>query len=95
VKAPTPPKPKAVSLQILRRRVRAEMRMPGPDGQPRFTSDAQLARYLGVTDSHISHFLRRETRGISWELVDKLAGVFDLQIWQLFYTDAPYTWRSK
>lgn len=71
------------------------MRKPRDNGEPLFASDAQLARYLGITDSHISHFLRRETRGISWALVDKLAAVFDLQIWQLFYADAPYKWRTK
>jgi len=91
----TSPKSPPRSLQILRRRVREEMRKPGTDGQPRFRSDAQLARYLGVTDSHMSHFLRRENRGVSWEIVDKLAEVFDLHVWQLFYMDVPYKWRAK
>ena len=97
--APTPEKPTQklppVSLQILRRRVREEMRRPGADGEPRFRSDAQLARWLGVKESTISHFLRTEKRGVSWRVVDKLARAFDLQIWQLFYQDAPYKWRSK
>lgn len=84
-----------VSLSILRRRVREEMRKPGVDGQPRFKSDAQLARFLGVSGPALSHFLRTDRRGVSWAMVDKLATVFDLQIWQLFYTDAPYHWRSK
>lgn len=92
---PTPAKPAARSLQILRRRVREEMRRPGADGLPRFKSDAQLARFLGVTGPALSHFLRSETRGVSWAMVDKLADVFDLQVWQLFYTDAPYKWRTK
>ncbi len=93
------PKPVPRSLQILRRRVQEEMRTPGTDGQPRFRSGAQLARFLGVDPSHVSHFLSAErpenVRGVSWEVVDKLAAVFDLQVWQLFYTDAPYKWRSK
>lgn len=90
------PKPTPLSLAILRRRVREEMRAPGADGRPRFKSDAQLARFLGIKAPHISHFLRSEKRGVSWELVDKLARVFDLQIWQLFFVSTePYKWRSK
>ena len=92
---PTQPKATPVSLQILRRRVLEEMRRPGADGRPRFASDAALARYLGVTSPALSHFLRTGRRGVSWAMVDKLARVFDLQIWQLFYTDAPYRWRTK
>jgi hypothetical protein len=99
VPPPSPPKPVPQSLLLLRRRVLEEMRKPGPDGRPRFESDAELAHFLGVQPSHISHFLRstklRNIRGVSWEIVDKLATVFDLQVWQLFYTDAPYTWRTK
>jgi len=87
--------PMSLSLQILRRRVLEEMRKPGRDGRPRFASDAQLAQVLHVDPSHISHFLRSGKRGVSWALVDQLATVFDLQIWQLFYTDAPYQWRTK
>ena len=72
------------------------MRKPvQPAGEPRFTSDAQLARFVGLTDSHMSHFLRRETRGVSWKVVDRFAKAFDLEIWQLFYRHAPYTWQSK
>jgi len=90
------PKATPVSLSILRRRVREEMRMPGADGRPRFKSDAQLARFLGVKGPHISHFLRSEKRGVSWEIVDKLARVFDLQIWQLFFiSNEPYRWKTK
>ena len=90
-----PGKPPPQSLSILRRRVREEMRKPGANGEPRFKTDAQLARWLGLNDSAISHFLRSETRGVSWAIVDKLAKAFDLQVWQLFYTDAPYKWRTK
>lgn len=99
VSLPKVPKPVPRSLLILRRRVLEEMRKPGADGQPRFKSGAQLARFLDVDPSHISHVLRatrpENVRGVSWEVVDKLAAVFDLQVWQLFYIDAPYQWRSK
>jgi len=89
-----------MSLQILRRRVREEMQKPGADGRPRFTSGAQLARFLGVDPSHVSHFLKAQqpenVRGVSWELVDKLAEVFDLRVWQLFFvSDEPYKWKTK
>lgn len=96
------PKPIPRSLLILRRRVLEEMRAPGPDGQPRFASDTQLAHFLDVDPSHISHFLRSQSpenvRGISWALVDKLAAVFEIEIWQLFFVAAatvPYKWRAK
>jgi hypothetical protein len=96
VTAPKAPKATPLSLAILRRRVREEMRMPGPDGRPRFKSDAQLARFLGVKGPMISHFLRTDKRGVSWEMVDKLARVFDLQIWQLFFISTePYKWKTK
>ena len=84
-----------MSLQILRRRVREEMRKPCTGGQPRFRTDAQLARFVGLTHSQMSLFLRKETRGVSWRVVDRLATALDLQVWQLFYTDAPYTWKTK
>lgn len=76
------------------------MRAPGADGKPRFTSGAALARFLDVDPSHISHFLKAQRpenmRGVSWEVLDKLAVVFDLQIWQLFFiSNEPYKWRSK
>lgn len=96
--APTPEKPRKpapVSLQILRQRVREEMRKPGVNGEPVFKSDGQLARFLGIKPSAVHHFIRSEKRGVSWKVVDKLAKAFDLQIWQLFYRDAPYKWRSK
>lgn len=100
VKAQKPPRPVPMSLQILRRRVLEEMRAPGQNGQPRFRTDAQLARFLNVDPSHVSHFLRArnlaDVRGVSWTMVDKLAAVFELQIWQLFFVSSePYKWKSR
>ncbi len=71
------------------------MRRPGNDGEPRFKTDAQLAHFLGVKGPHVSLFLRSGKRGISWALVDKLAQALEVEIWQLFYTNAPYKWRSR
>ncbi len=87
-------------MLILRRRVLEELRKPrGPQKQPLFASDAELARFLGVRPSHISHFLRsnklHNVRGVSWAVVDKLAHVFNLEVWELFYTHEPYEWKTK
>ncbi len=100
MKSPKPPKVVPRSLLILRRRVLAEMRKPGQDRRPRFESDAELAHFLGVEPSHMSHFLRSQKpqniRGVSWAVVDKLAEAFNLHIWELFYTDVPVDdWRVK
>ncbi len=88
-------------MLILRRRVLEELRKPkGQGGRPLFESDAALARFLEVDPSHISHFLRadkpKNIRGVGWETVDKLAVLFNLEIWELFYTHAPFDdWRVK
>ncbi len=101
MKPPRAPKPVPKSVLILRRRVLEELRKPkGPDRQRLFETDAELARFLDVHPSHISHFLRapkpQNIRGLSWEAVDKLAEVFNLEIWELFYTHAPFDdWRVK
>jgi hypothetical protein len=100
VKGPSIPKEVPKSLQILRRRILEERYKPGRDGKPRFASDADFARVLGVDPSHVSHVLRARKepnrRGVSWALVDRLADALDVDIWELFFVSGePYKWRTK
>lgn len=99
-KPPAPPRTIPKSLLLLRRRVLEEMHRPiGPGKRPMFETDTQLARFLGVRPSHMSHFLRatevENVRGVSWKVVDRLAVLFNLEIWELFYVAEDYKWRTK
>lgn len=89
--AAKPPKPVPKSVLILRRRVLEELRKPRRHAHPAFESDAALGRFVGLRPSSVSHWLRsrhpHNIRGVSWQVVDRLALLFDLEIWELFYID--------
>jgi hypothetical protein len=78
----------ALSLLILRRRIREEMFRPGHGGGPQYPTATSLARAAQISRSHVSKLVNPRPgskHGVSWHVLDKLAKIFNCHIWQLFF----------